>query len=59
MKNLLDIFGDQLSRSLASLKACAIEDTIVLMTEVQEEATYAAHHKKKIAFILAAMKHFA
>ncbi len=59
MKNLLFIFGDQLSSSLSSLEACSIEDTVVLMAEVQEEATYAAHHKKKIAFVVSAMRHFA
>jgi deoxyribodipyrimidine photolyase-like uncharacterized protein len=32
-----------------------MEDTVVLMAEVQEEATYAAHHKKKFAFIFFAM----
>ncbi len=59
MDNLLFILGDQLSRALSSLNACAIENTVVLMAEVQEEATYAAHHKKKIAFIFSAMRHFA
>jgi deoxyribodipyrimidine photolyase-related protein len=29
------------------------------MCEVEEEATYAPHHKKKIAFVLSAMRHFA
>ena len=59
MKNLVLVLGDQLSRSLSSLNACPMEDTVVLMAEVQEEATYAAHHKKKIAFIFSAMRHFA
>ena len=59
MKNLVFILGDQLSQSLSSLRACPIEDTTVLMAEVQDEATYAAHHKKKIAFIFSAMRHFA
>ena len=59
MKNLVLVLGDQLSRSLPSLNACAKGDTAVLMAEVQEEATYAAHHKKKIAFIFSAMRHFA
>lgn len=31
----------------------------VLMVEVQEEATYVRHHKKKIAFLFSAMRHFA
>jgi (6-4)DNA photolyase len=59
MKNLLFILGDQLSRSLSSLKACSLEDTVVLMTEVQEAVTYAARHKKKIAFVFSAMRRFA
>ncbi len=59
MKNLLFVLGDQLSRSLPSFKACARDDTIVLMAEVMAEAKYAAHHKKKIAFIFSAMRHFA
>ncbi len=29
------------------------------MAEVQEEATYVRHHKKKIAFLFSAMRHFA
>ena len=32
---------------------------IVLMVEVQEEATYVRHHKKKIAFLFSAMRHHA
>jgi len=59
MKNLLLILGDQLSRSLSSFAASSREDTVVLMAEVQEEAAHAAHHKKKIAFIFSAMRHFA
>ena len=59
MKNLVLVLGDQLSRSLPSLNACAMGDTVVLMAEVQEEATYAAHYKKKIAFFCSAMRHFA
>ena len=31
----------------------------MLMVEVMAEATYVPHHKKKIAFILSAMRHFA
>jgi deoxyribodipyrimidine photolyase-related protein len=29
------------------------------MAELQDEATYVRHHKKKIAFLFAAMRHFA
>ena len=31
----------------------------VLLVEVMEEATYVRHHKKKIAFLFSAMRHFA
>ena len=31
----------------------------VLMAELHDEATYVRHHKKKIAFLFAAMRHFA
>ncbi|NRG18126.1 cryptochrome/photolyase family protein [Rhizobiales bacterium] len=50
--------GDQLSRCISSLDDLESGD-VVLMCEVMEEATYVRHHKKKIAFILSAMRHFA
>ncbi len=56
---LLLVLGDQLSPDLASLQAGNKKNDRVLMVEVQEEATYARHHKKKTAFIFSAMRHFA
>ncbi|MGH1481940.1 MAG: cryptochrome/photolyase family protein [Geminicoccales bacterium] len=56
---LILVLGDQLSLGLAGLKAGRRENDIVLMVEAIEEATYVRHHKKKIAFILSAMRHFA
>ena len=53
------ILGDHLTRSVASLSEVDAARDIVLMAEVAEEATYVRHHKQKIAFILAAMRHFA
>jgi deoxyribodipyrimidine photolyase-related protein len=53
------ILGDQLSRSISSLSDVAINDDIILMVEVKAEATYVPHHKKKIAFLFSAMRHFA
>ncbi len=58
-KTLVLVLGDQLSVSLSSLKAVDPARTIVLMCEVQQEATYVRHHKKKIAFLFSAMRHFA
>ncbi|WP_170002339.1 cryptochrome/photolyase family protein [Pseudopontixanthobacter vadosimaris] len=56
---LVPILGDQLSRNLASLRGRKKDDTIILMMEVWEEATYVRHHKQKIALIFSAMRHFA
>ena len=53
------ILGDQLNRELASLRDINIETDIVLMAEVGAEVTYVKHHKRKIAFLFAAMRHFA
>jgi deoxyribodipyrimidine photolyase-related protein len=53
------ILGDQLTRSLSSLKGLDAARDIVLMVEVQEEATYVRHHQQKIAFLFSAMRHFA
>jgi (6-4)DNA photolyase len=58
-RQIILVLGDQLSRSLASLRAGDPSRDIVLIAEVQEEATYVRHHKKKIAFLFAAMRHFA
>ena len=58
-RRLIVVLGDQLSLSLASLRDADRERDIVLMCEVHEETTYVPHHRKKIAFVLAAMRHFA
>jgi len=52
------VLADQLSESLSALADVQAGDTI-LMCEVMEEATYVRHHPKKIAFLFAAMRHFA
>lgn len=53
------VLGDQLTRSISSLKDIDASSDVVLMAEVMEEATYVRHHKQKIALVLAAMRHFA
>jgi deoxyribodipyrimidine photolyase-related protein len=58
-RNLVVILGDQLSPEMSSLKAADKTTDIVLMCEVADETTYVGHHKKKIAFVLSAMRHFA
>ena len=56
---LVPILGDQLTRDLASLRGRTKDDSVILMMEVWDEATYVRHHKQKIALIFSAMRHFA
>jgi deoxyribodipyrimidine photolyase-related protein len=53
------ILGDQLSLRLSSLKDIDPARDIVLMAELWDETQYVKHHKKKIALIFSAMRHFA
>jgi deoxyribodipyrimidine photolyase-related protein len=53
------VLGDQLSHDLTSLSDIDKDNDVVLMCEVKTEATYVKHHKKKIAFLFSAMRHFA
>ena len=53
------VLGDQLNQQIASLRDLNSDDDIVLMAEVGAEVTYVKHHKRKIAFLFAAMRHFA
>jgi deoxyribodipyrimidine photolyase-related protein len=59
VRNLILVLGDQLTPTLASLAAGDPARDRVLMAELHEEATYVRHHKKKIAFLFSAMRHFA
>ncbi|MEM7425867.1 MAG: cryptochrome/photolyase family protein [Pseudomonadota bacterium] len=58
-RNLILVFGDQLSDTLSSLGAGDPARDHVLMAEVREETDYANHHQKKIAFLFSAMRLFA
>lgn len=53
------VLGDQLTREVSSLADLDPARDIVLMVEVEAEARYVPHHQQKIAFLLAAMRHFA
>lgn len=59
MSNLVIILGDQLNMSISSLQGFNKQSDRILMMEVHDETTYVAHHPKKIALILSAMRHFA
>jgi len=59
MTTLRLILGDQLSHTISSLEGYDKAGDVLLMCEVREEATCVKHHKKKIAFLFSAMRHFA
>ncbi|WAP68568.1 cryptochrome/photolyase family protein [Jiella pelagia] len=58
MAMLRFVLGDQLSRAISSLRDLGKGD-VVLVCEVADETRYVRHHKRKIAFLFAAMRHFA
>ncbi|MEI7668555.1 MAG: cryptochrome/photolyase family protein [Pseudomonadota bacterium] len=59
MSSLRLVLGDQLSHSLTSLNSIDKNTDVVMICEVIEKAKYVKHHKKKIAFLFSAMRHFA
>ena len=58
VRNLIFILGDQLTPGISSLNGADKEQDLIFMCEVADETTYVPHHKKKIAYILSAMRHF-
>lgn len=59
MTTLVPILGDQLSLALSSLSDANPADAVILMMEVADETTYVRHHRRKLAYILSAMRHHA
>ena len=59
MRTLIPVLGDQLSFSLSALDGADPDTSVILMMEVADETTYVTHHRRKIAFILSAMRHHA
>ena len=59
MKTLRIILADQLSENISSLHNADKNNDVILMMEVKAETKYVKHHKKKIAFLFSAMRHFA
>lgn len=53
------ILGDQLSSDLSSIQALDPQRDILLLAEVQDEASYVPHHPQKIILVFSAMRHFA
>ncbi len=59
MPALILVLGDQLNSKISSIRQCNKANDVVLMCEVDQETRYVKHHKKKIALIFSAMRHFA
>jgi deoxyribodipyrimidine photolyase-related protein len=57
-RNLIIVLGDQLAADGAALAGLDRDRDAVVMMEVDEEASYIPQHKLRIAFFLAAMRHF-
>ncbi len=57
-RSLVLVLGDQLAAHGSALADLDPERDAVVMMEVDEEASYIPQHKLKIAFFLAAMRHF-
>lgn len=58
MKTLRVILSNQLSKTISCLDGVDVDHDIILLCESKEEFTHVKHHKKKIAFLLSAMRHF-
>ncbi len=56
--NLSVIFYDQLSIGISSLKNINKKEDYILICENENDFTDVKHHKKKIALIISAMRHF-
>lgn len=59
VQNLIPVLADQLSHNNAALRRGDPSRDIVLMMEVQAEVDEVPHHRKKVAFLFSAMRHFA
>jgi deoxyribodipyrimidine photolyase-related protein len=56
---LIPILGDQLSLNLSSLRDADPATSVLIMMEVADETAYVRHHRRKLAYILSAMRHHA
>ncbi|PIZ34049.1 MAG: cryptochrome/photolyase family protein [Alphaproteobacteria bacterium CG_4_10_14_0_8_um_filter_37_21] len=59
MKTLRIIFEDNLSLSISSLEDVDKKEDFIFMSEATPTMLQVKHHKKKIAFLISAMRHFA
>ncbi|MHA7880463.1 MAG: cryptochrome/photolyase family protein [Saccharospirillum sp.] len=53
------ILGDQLTRTLPTLRRLNRRTDVIVMAEVHDEAHYVPHHRQKLVTLFSAMRHFA
>lgn len=58
MTTMRVILWDQLSTAISSLRDADKKKDIIVFCEVREECVYVKHHKKKLVYLLSAMRHF-
>ena len=58
VRNLVLVLGDQLDEAAAAFNGFSMGQDVVWMAEVPREAEHVPSHKVRIAFFLAAMRHF-
>ena len=58
MSKLFVIFNDQLSVKSPIFDEIDKANDIILLSENEDDYSYVKHHKKKIVFQLASMRHF-
>ncbi len=58
-KEMLVIFGDQLTIGTSSFESINKDETLILMMEVKEESIEPLSHVQRTVFFLSAMRHFA
>ena len=58
VEKLILILGDQLTEDISSLRELDPGKDVIIMAEVLGEASYVAHHPKKIILIFSAMRSF-
>ena len=56
VEKLILILGDQLTEDISSLRELDPGKDVIIMAEVLGEASYVAHHPKKIILIFSAMR---
>ncbi len=59
VRNLIPVMADHLSHSSPALRQGDPSLDVILMMEVQAEVNVVSHHRKKVAFLFSAMRHFA